>query len=68
MKTLKNIIGQELRVSANYSEQTFDIEKNGVTWRTIEMDDEEFQSCLNNTGQDWQEYLNNSDDYYLVNN
>ena len=66
MKTLTNIKGEQLIISPNFQEYTFDIQKNGVTWRTIEMKEEEFRSCLNNSGQDWQEYLNNSDDYYLV--
>lgn len=66
MKTLTNIRGQQLIISPNFQDNTFEIQKNGVTWRTIEMEEEEFRSCLNNSGQDWQEYLNNSDGYYLV--
>ena len=66
MKPLTNIRGEQLIISPNYQDYTFDIQKNGVTWRTIEMEEEEFRSCLNNSGQDWQDYLNNSDDYYLV--
>ena len=66
MKTLTNIKGEQLTISPNYQDYTFEIEKNGVTWRTTEMNEDEFKSCLNNSGQDWQNYLNKSDDYYLV--
>lgn len=66
MKTMTNIKGEQLIISPNFQDNTFEIQKNGVNWRTIEMNDEEFKSCLNNSGQDWQNYLNNSDDYYLV--
>ena len=66
MKTMTNIKGEQLIISPNFQDNTFEIQKNGVTWRTIEMNEDEFKSCLNNSGQDWQEYLNNSDDYYLV--
>ena len=66
MKTLTNIKGEQLIISPNFQDYTFEIQKNGVTWRTIEMEEEEFKSCLNNSGQDWQNYLNKSDDYYLV--
>ena len=63
---MTNIKGEQLIISPNFQDNTFEIQKNGVNWRTIEMNDEEFASCLNNSGQDWQNYLNNSDDYYLV--
>lgn len=66
MKTLTNIKGEQLIISPNFQDNTFEIQKNGVTWRTTEMTEDEFKSCLNNSGQDWQNYLNNSDDYYLV--
>ena len=66
MKTLTNIKGEQLIISPNFQDNTFEIQKNGVNWRTIEMNEDEFKSCLNNSGQDWQNYLNNSDDYYLV--
>lgn len=66
MKNLKTISGRELKVSSNKSARTFTIRTDAAKFRTHPMNKEEFNSCLNNTGNDWQQFLN-SGDYYKVN-
>jgi hypothetical protein len=65
MKKQKTITGAEIEVTPNYSKRTFTIRKNGTKYRTFPMDKQEFNSCLHNSGQDWQNFLR-SDDYYKV--
>jgi hypothetical protein len=65
MTTFKTNTGREIRVAANYSARTFTIKTDVATYRTIRLSREEFESCENNTGQDWMRFLNSSD-YYKV--
>ena len=65
MKTYKTNLGETLKISANHSKRTFTIRTDVAKYRTIRMSKEEFQSCLNNTGQDWRVFLRSSD-YYKV--
>lgn len=62
---MKTITGREINVKANHSARTFTIRTTSGKYRTTKMDLEEFNSCLNNTGNDWQHFLNGSD-YYKV--
>ena len=65
MKTYKTNLGETLKISVNHSKRTFTIRTDVAKYRTIRLSKEEFQSCLNNTGQDWRQWLR-SDDYYKV--
>ena len=68
MKTMneyKTITGETLKVSANHSKRTFTIRTELSKYRTIRLSKEEFNSCLNNSGNDWNEFLRSSD-YYEV--
>ena len=65
MKTLTTNLGETLKISANHSKRTFTIRTDYAKYRTIRLSKEEFQSCLNNTGQDWRVFLR-SGDYYKV--
>lgn len=65
MKTLTTNLGETLKISANHSRRTFTIRTEVAKYRTIRLSNEEFNSCLNNTGQDWRQFLR-SDDYYEV--
>lgn len=65
MKLFTTITGREIKVSANRSARTFIIKTESGKYRTTKMDKEEFQSNLNNTGNDWQQFLNGCD-YYAV--
>jgi siroheme synthase (precorrin-2 oxidase/ferrochelatase) len=62
---MKTITNREINVTANHSAMTFTIRTNGSKYRTIQLSKEEFKSCLNNTGNDWAEFLKSSD-YYKV--
>ncbi len=66
MKTYTTISGENIRVGVNHSNKTFTIKTEVAKYRTYKMDKMEFQSCLNNTGNDWKQFLK-SDDYYKVN-
>ena len=65
MKTLTTNLGETLKISANHSKRTFTIRTDYAKYRTIRLSKEEFNSCLNNTGQDWRIFLRSSD-YYKV--
>jgi len=66
MTRLKTITGRIIDVTANQSKRTFTLRIDGTKYRTNPLSKEEFQSCLNNTGNDWQQFLK-SDDYYKIN-
>jgi len=46
-------LGETIKVSANQSKRHFTIKTNAAKFRTTPMTKEEFDSCLNNTGNDW---------------
>lgn len=66
MENLTTITGRKLRISSNKSNRTFTIRTESGKYRTTPMSQEEFNSCENNTGNDWQQFLK-SDDYYRIN-
>jgi len=55
-----------MKISTNNSKRTFTIRKQGLKFRTNKMNRVDFQSSLNSTARDWQDYLDYSNDYYLV--
>ena len=65
MKTYKTNLGETLKISANHSKRTFTIRTDVAKYSTIMLSKDEFNSCLNNTGQDWRQFLRSSD-YYKV--
>ena len=65
MKTFKTILGKTLKISVDHSRRTFTIRTDVAKYRTFRMSKEEFNSCLHNTGNDWNNFLR-SDDYYKV--
>ena len=65
MNTFTTNLGEVLRISPNHSKRTFTIRTDVAKYRTIRMSKDEFNSCLNNTGQDWKQFLRSSD-YYKV--
>lgn len=61
----------EINAVGNEVTKTFDITKTWddgetVTYRTNELSPEEFEDMEYNTPNDWQNFLNTSQDYYLV--
>lgn len=55
-----------ITATANYSARTFTIRTStGNKYRTIKLSKEEFKSCLNNTSNDWADFLK-SNDYYSI--
>jgi len=62
---MQTISGRQISATPNYSARTFTIRVEGSKYRTIRLSKDEFQSCENNTGNDWQNFLR-SNDYYPV--
>lgn len=62
---MKTISGREISATPNYSKRTFTIRVEGAKYRTVKMSVEEFDSCLHNTANDWQQFLK-TNDYYRV--
>ncbi len=60
---MKTITGRQIQVSANHIKRTFTIRTDVAKYRTLPMSKEEFESCLNNTGNDWQNFLKSN--YYF---
>jgi len=61
-----------IKATANNSAKTFTLrtyDSNGkliAKYRTIRLSNDEFESCMNNTQNDWRQFLKSSD-YYPVN-
>lgn len=62
---MKTITGREISVKANHKNRTFTIRTDSNKYRTIRLPKEEFENCLYNSANDWQDFLK-SDDYYRV--
>ena len=55
-----------ISATPNHSARTFTLRTDtGFKYRTIKLSQEEFNSCLSNTNNDWKQFLK-SDDYYIV--
>ena len=63
---MKTISGRQINVTPNHKNRTFTIRVDVAKYRTNKMNKYEFESCLNNTGNDWQNFLIYSSDYYTV--
>jgi arsenate reductase-like glutaredoxin family protein len=51
----------EIKATANKSARTFTLRTSYAKYRTTKMSKEEFNSCLYNTNNDWEEFLKSSD-------
>ena len=67
MKRTKTITGREIVVTPLHEERAFLIEVDGRKYKTIELTPIEFESSLNDTANDWQTFLRQTNDYYLIN-
>lgn len=70
MNNYRNYNIQTIEATANHAKRTFTLRTfynsvQSTKYRTIPLSKEEFKSCLNNTENDWKEFLK-SDDYYEV--
>jgi hypothetical protein len=63
--TLKTRLGVEIKVSANHQRRVFTIYRNGSKYKTFKQSKKDFNSNLQNTGDDWNQFLK-STDYYVV--
>ena len=64
-------IGRKLTATPNYYDRTFTIritnaDGSKIKYRTVTMNEDEFRSELNNTENDWFQFLK-TDSYYKVN-
>lgn len=65
-KQLTTVSGNVIKVRSNEAKKHYTIKTSGGTFRTNKMNRQEFESNENNTGNDWQSFLNCSNDYYKV--
>lgn len=62
---------RKIKATPNHSARTFTLRvtysdgTKQIKYRTVRMNRDEFQSCLNNTENDWAQFLKSSD-YYLI--
>ena len=61
-----------ITATANEKTKTYDITKTwsdgtSVTYRTAKLTDQEFKNLEYNTENDWQNFLNTSQNYYVIN-
>ena len=68
---MKTITGRQIKVKANEKDLTFDITVDGdtdlpTTYRTIPFSQEEFNSMEFDTANDWQNFLNSTQDYFKI--
>ena len=66
METLTTITGREIKVASNKSKRTFTIITTSGKYRTVRQSAEEFRTMERMTGNDWQDFLTYSQDYYPV--
>jgi len=64
-RTLNTITNVEIKVNPNKSQRKYNIRKNGLKFRTLQMSREEFNSAEYWTGQDWSNFLK-TNEYYIV--
>jgi hypothetical protein len=62
----KTISGVQITATPNHKNKTFTLRKDGNKYRTGKMNNQDFTAALDRTANDWQSYLRNSGDYYLV--
>jgi len=56
---------RQITATPNHSARTFTIRTGTAKYRTFKLDKAEFNSCLYNTSNDWEQFLK-SDEYYPV--
>jgi hypothetical protein len=66
-RTLTTITGGTLTVTPNLSKKTFTLKKSsGSKYRTLPMTSEDFASAKSWTGNDWSQFLKNTEEYYPI--
>jgi hypothetical protein len=65
-KKLETISGRIILVRPNFSKKVFTIKTDAAIYRTYKLSGHEFDENLFNTGNDWQNYLKTSQDYFPI--
>jgi len=60
------ISGREILVRPNFSKKVFTIKTEAAKYRTYKLPDNEFNENLFNSGNDWQNFLKTSQDYFAI--
>lgn len=60
------ISGREISVRPNFSKKVFTIKTEAATYRTYKLPENEFNDNLFNSGNDWQNFLKTSQDYFAI--
>ena len=53
-----------MKITSNKSRRTFTIRKESAKFRTLQMSQNEFDECDNNTNEDWQHFLKTQNGSY----
>lgn len=61
----KTVTGRSISVRSNASKRHFTIKTESGSYRTYPMSLEEFDSCENNTGNDWNNFLK-TEEYFKL--
>jgi hypothetical protein len=65
-KKLVTNSGRQIFVRPNFSKKVFTIKTDAAIYRTYKLSGHEFDENLFNTGNDWQNFLKISQDYFLL--
>lgn len=63
---MKTITGREINVTPNHSKRTFTIRTESGKYRTLPVNKKEFNNDLDNTANDWQNFLRYDNSYYPI--
>ena len=53
-----------MKIKSNKSKRTFTIRKENAKFRTLQMSQNEFEECDNNTNEDWKDFLKTQNGSY----
>jgi hypothetical protein len=65
-KKLETISGRQIFVRPNFSKKVFTIKTDAAIYRTYKLPVYEFDENLFNTGNDWQNFLGSTQNYFPI--
>lgn len=63
---MKTISGRLINIKSNKNKRTYTIRTLSSKYRTHKMSKEEFENAYFWTANDWQQFLNATEEYYIV--
>jgi hypothetical protein len=65
-RKFQTISGREISVRPNFSKKVFTIKTDSAMYKTYKLPKNEFDDNLFNNGNDWQNFLKTSQDYFAI--